>query len=169
MSSDNVRPREELTQRLRDLGELSSTETALFHQQAAAAYGVGITDMKALQLLLQDGPLTPGDLAARLNLTSGAVTSVLDRLERREMIRREAHPDDRRKVIVRADHEKLAAGENVYASIGDAFARLHDALTIEQLMFLIDYYESSIALTRAETAKLSDPGSATHRRVRSSP
>jgi len=45
--------------------------------------------MKALQLLLQDGPLTPGDLAARLNLTSGAVTSVLDRLERREMIRRQ--------------------------------------------------------------------------------
>jgi DNA-binding MarR family transcriptional regulator len=156
MSSDVELLRAELTKRLRDLGELSSTETALFHQQAAAAYGVGITDMKALQLLLQQGPLTPGDLAVQLKLTSGAVTSVLDRLERREMIRREPHPDDRRKVIVRADHEKLAAGENVYCSIGDAFATLHDGLTIEQLRFLVEYYESSIALTRAETAKLSD-------------
>jgi len=81
MSSGDVTRREQLTQRLRNLGELSSTETALFHQQAAAAYGVGITDMKALQLLLQDGPLTPGELAARLKLTSGAVTSVLDRLK----------------------------------------------------------------------------------------
>jgi DNA-binding MarR family transcriptional regulator len=156
MSSGDVTRREQLTQRLRNLGELSSTETALFHQQAAAAYGVGITDMKALQLLLQDGPLTPGELAARLKLTSGAVTSVLDRLERREMIRREPHPEDRRKVIVRADEEKLAAGENVYASIGDAFARLHGSLTIEQLTFLVDYYESSIALTKAETARLSE-------------
>jgi len=156
MSSGDVTRREQLTQRLLNLGELSSTETALFHQQAAAAYGVGITDMKALQLLLQDGPLTPGELAARLKLTSGAVTSVLDRLERREMIRREPHPEDRRKVIVRADEEKLAAGENVYASIGDAFARLHGSLTIEQLTFLVDYYESSIALTKAETARLSE-------------
>jgi MarR family transcriptional regulator, organic hydroperoxide resistance regulator len=169
MSSDVAAIRAELTQRLRDLGELRSSETALFHQEAAAVYGLGITDMKALQLLLQDGPLTPGDLAGRLKLTSGAVTSVLDRLERREMILREPHPDDRRKVIVRADHEKLAAGENVYASIGDAFATLHDGLTIDQLRFLIEYYESSIALTRAETAKLSGRGSLTRRRVRSTP
>ncbi len=154
MSTDEPATREELTRRLRDLGELSSTETAMFHQGAAAAYGVGITDMKALQLLLQEGPLTPGDLAGRLKLTSGAVTSVLDRLERREMVRREPHPDDRRKVVVRADLERLSAGENVYASIGDAFAALHDGLTIAQLTFLVDYYEASIALTRAETAKL---------------
>jgi hypothetical protein len=48
--------REELIVRLQLLGEQESTETAMFHQAAAASYGLGITDMKALQIVLREGP-----------------------------------------------------------------------------------------------------------------
>ncbi|MFI5278701.1 MAG: hypothetical protein ACHQ1E_15610, partial [Ktedonobacterales bacterium] len=66
-----------LEQQLSTLGEVFSTETALFHQAAAATYGLGITDMKTLSALLQEGPMTAGQLATRLSLTTGAVTSVI--------------------------------------------------------------------------------------------
>src|SRR5678816_1482183 len=111
------RHRAELFAKLQFLGEISSTETALFHQAAAAKYGLGITDMKALGALMQEGPMTAGQIAKRLSLTSGAVTSLIDRLERRDMVKRTPDPNDRRKVIVVPNLETLTSGENVYLSM----------------------------------------------------
>jgi MarR family transcriptional regulator, organic hydroperoxide resistance regulator len=136
------------------LGEVASSETALFHQTAAARYGLGITDMKALGALLQEGPMTAGQLARRLSLTTGAVTSVVDRLERKDLVARQPDPRDRRKVIVAPNRERVAAGENVYLAIGQAFSRLHDTLTTEQLEFLVRYHQASIELTKREIANL---------------
>ena len=148
--------RQELYRQLAILGETSSTETALFHQAAAAKYGLGITDMKALGVLFQEGAMTAGQLAKRLSLTTGAVTSVVDRLERRNLVRRMADPGDRRKVIVTVNQETIASGPNVYRSIGEAFRALHETYSTEQLEFLARYYQASIALTRKEIARLAD-------------
>ena len=46
------------------------------------------------------GPLTPNEINAHLHLTSGSVTSLLDRLEQRALVARRPHPTDRRKVLV---------------------------------------------------------------------
>src|SRR6185312_6297467 len=147
------RRRAELFAQLQVLGETSSTETALFHQAAAAKYGLGVTDMKALGALLQEGPMTAGQIAKRLSLTTGAVTNVSDRLERQEFVRRMPDANDRRKVIVAVNQEKLASGPNVYLSIGDAFQRLHETYSTEQLEFLVRFYEASIELTKQEIAR----------------
>lgn len=146
--------RRTLIDQLQTLGEISSTETALFHQTAAAAYGLGITDMKALSALLQEGPMTAGQLARRLSLTTGAVTSVIDRLQRQGLVRRAPDADDRRRVIVMVDQERLASGPNVYASMGEAFYRLFETYSTERLEFLVRFYEASIEITRGEIAKL---------------
>jgi DNA-binding MarR family transcriptional regulator len=98
--------------------------------------------------------MTAGQLAKRLSLTTGAVTSVIDRLARQDLVTRQPHARDRRKVIVVANQARVAAGENVYQSIGEAFSRLHDTLTTEQLEFLVRYYQTSIELTKQEIAKL---------------
>ena len=140
--------------RLAQLGEIWSTETALFHQAAAAQYGLGVTDMKTLSVLTQEGPMTAGRLAQRLSLTTGAITNVIDRLARRDLVRRAPDPDDRRKVIVVANQETLAAGENVYRSIGAAFAALFDTYTVAELEFLARFYEAAIEVNRRETEKL---------------
>lgn len=47
-----------------------------------------------------DGPLTPNEINANLHLTSGSVTSLLDRLEHRGLVTRGPHPTDRRKILV---------------------------------------------------------------------
>ena len=146
--------RKALAEQLYALGEVASTETALFHQAAAAKYGLGITDMKTLSVLMREGPMTAGRLAQRLSLTTGAVTNVIDRLQRRGFVARAPDPDDRRKVIVLVNTDALAASGNVYLSIGQAFSELFETYTTEQLEFLARFYQASIELNRREIEKL---------------
>ena len=146
--------RAELIARLQVLGEMESTDTAMFHQAAAASYGLGITDMKALQIVLREGPQNAGALAARLHLTTGAVTSILDRLERKSLIVRSQDPADRRKIIVTANSEALTDRDNVYRSIGDAYAAMQRRFTTSELETLVCYYEASIEVLRQEIARL---------------
>ena len=146
--------RKALAEQLYALGEVASTETALFHQAAAAKYGLGITDMKTLSVLMQEGPMTAGRLAQRLSLTTGAVTNVIDRLQRRGLVSRAPDPDDRRKVIVIVNQEALASSGNVYLSIGQAFSELFETYSSEELEFLVRFYQASIELNRREIEKL---------------
>jgi DNA-binding MarR family transcriptional regulator len=146
--------RDDLIQRLMLLGQIDSTQTALFQQKAAASYGLGITEMKALDILTREGPQTAGQLTAALHLTSGAITGVVDRLEKRGIAHRGVDPDDRRKVIVTADLQQLAAADNVYLSIGQAFADLHALYSNEELAFLAQHLETSIEITKRETERL---------------
>lgn len=148
--------RQTLVVQLQFLGQMASTETALFHQVAAAKYGLGVTDMKTLSALQQEGAMTAGQLAKRLSLTTGAVTNVIDRLERQDFVKRAPDPADRRKVIVTINEDKLAAGDNVYLSMGEAFGKLYDTYSTEQLEFLAQYYRTSIELTKQEIAKLAE-------------
>jgi DNA-binding MarR family transcriptional regulator len=137
---------------------MSSTEAALFHHHAAAANGLGITDSKTLSALTQEGPMTAGEIAKRLGLTSGAVTNVIDRLVRAGFVRRVADPQDRRKVIVEADLANLEKLGPVYDSVAEAFQKLHEQYTIEELRFLIDYFTQSVKVTKGEVAKLAASG-----------
>lgn len=143
-------------EKLNELGQTSSTETALFHQMAATKYGYGITDMKTVSILLQEGPMTAGQIAKRLFLTTGAVTNLVDRLEREQLVRRDADPRDRRKVIVSVTDEMRGRGAGVYQSMGEAFTKLLRRYTIEELEFLIDYYEATIRMTQQEIEKLAN-------------
>jgi DNA-binding MarR family transcriptional regulator len=147
-----------LVAQLQFLGQMSSTEAALFHHHAAAANGLGITDSKALSALTQEGPMTAGEIAKRLGLTTGAVTNVIDRLVRAGFVRRVADPTDRRKVIVEVDLSSVERMSHVYDSVADAFQKLHEQYSVEELHFLIDYFTQSVEVTKGEVAKLAASG-----------
>jgi DNA-binding MarR family transcriptional regulator len=153
-SDQERRTRKELMGQMQFLGQMASTETAMFHQTAAAKYGLGITDMKTVSVLMQEGSMTAGQIANRLSLTTGAITSVIDRLEKHDLVKRTADAKDRRKVVVVVKHEKLAAGENVYQSMGEAFDKLLQNYSTTELEFLVRFYQASIELTKLEIAKL---------------
>src|SRR5437868_14180323 len=82
--------------------ELTQTiaDGILFHQAVADRLGLALSDFKCLTLLDEQGS-TAGDIAVRTGLTTGAVTRMIDRLERRGWVRRESNPEDRRRVRVR--------------------------------------------------------------------
>jgi DNA-binding MarR family transcriptional regulator len=133
---------------------MASTETALFHQAAAAKSGLSLTDAKTVSTLIQEGPQTAGQLAIRLSLTTGAVTSVIDRLEKVKLVKRVADPKDRRKVIVTVNPEKLEAMASIYESVGKSFQEQLDTYSIKELEFLVNFYKYTIEKTKKEIAKL---------------
>lgn len=91
------------------------------------------------------------------------MTRFLDRLERQSLIIRSQHPEGRRKIIVSANTKTLTESDNVYRSIGDAYAAMQGGFTTSELEFLVRYYEGSIEVTRREIARL---GESANRRQR---
>jgi DNA-binding MarR family transcriptional regulator len=94
--------------RFGQLGRELSTVTVLFHSRIAEQMGLSGTDHKCLELVLgAKESLTAGQIAQLSGLSTGAVTGVIDRLERRGFVRRVRDPHDRRKVLVEiADFEE---------------------------------------------------------------
>src|SRR5438093_8829421 len=74
---------------------------------------VGLTDFAVMEMLLHKGAQPVNEIGRRVNLTSGAITTAVDRLESRALVTREAHSSDRRARIVRL----TAAGEQEAASL----------------------------------------------------
>jgi len=81
---------------LRDIRELS----AAFETHLGAQLTVNATDLTAMEHLIQDGPLTPTDLAHRLGVSTAAVTTVIDRLTAVGHVSRVPNPADRRGILV---------------------------------------------------------------------
>ena len=83
------------------------TELLVSSFEATESVGMNSTDIGSLCLLLLHGPMPAGRLARLTGLTTGAVTGVVDRLENANLVRRELDVADRRRVIVRADAERV--------------------------------------------------------------
>ena len=75
--------------------------------EATEEAGLNSTDFASLCLLLVHGAAPAGRLAELTGLTTGAVTGLVDRLERAGLVRREVDPGDRRKVIVVPDAARV--------------------------------------------------------------
>ncbi|WP_181772022.1 MarR family transcriptional regulator [Amycolatopsis pittospori] len=87
--------------RFAHLGREGSTLTVLRHARIAERMGLSATDHKALELIGQArGPLTAGRIAELTGLSTGAVTGVMDRLEKAGLARRVRDTVDRRKVLI---------------------------------------------------------------------
>jgi MarR family len=143
-----------LVERLRLLGEVYATQTAVFQQQAAATLGLGVTDMKALSILLREGPQTAGALMGRLNLTSGAITGLVDRLRRKGVAHRDIDRADRRRVIISVDAGALASGPNPYTAIGAAFDTLHSTYSTAELNLIETYLHAATRITQEQAEEL---------------
>lgn len=90
-------PSEALASTLR----VQTVRSVQFHEAVANRLGISVTDFTCINMLSLDGPMTPGELAARLRLTrGGAVTTMIDRLERTGYVRRRRDAQDRRRVYV---------------------------------------------------------------------
>jgi DNA-binding MarR family transcriptional regulator len=69
-------------------------------------------------------------------------------------MKREPDETDRRKVVVAVQPEKIAEFNEVYNSMGEAFAKLLRTYSIEELEFLVRHDQMTIDLTMKEIAKL---------------
>src|SRR5436309_15404761 len=73
---------------------------AIFSQTVADSAGISSSDLECLDILYLEGRVTAGRLAEVTGLTTGAITGVVDRLEKAGLVRRERDENDRRKVFI---------------------------------------------------------------------
>ncbi|MGR0320742.1 MarR family winged helix-turn-helix transcriptional regulator [Agromyces sp. ZXT2-3] len=128
----------------------------LFQDAVARSAGLNGTDLQAVGLLLSSGPATPGELAARTGLTAGgAITAVVDRLERAGFVSRSRDPQDRRRVLVTADADAIAAAVGpAYAGVTERWGEVLDSLSDEQLAFANDLLARAADVNRAEVERM---------------
>lgn len=119
----------------------------------AQQLGMPPTDVQCMGLLL-DGPSAPSDLAAGLGLTTGAMTKVLDRLERAGYVSRAADPADRRRVVVAADPGGLAAVAAPYSAMGDRMSRYLAARSNEELTTILAFMRAGREAADDEIARI---------------
>lgn len=158
MSSPNSRKseRRKLLDRLWDLGRTMSTQTVFLHQAIAQSVGLNATDTKCVDLILRgpQGSVTAGWLSDMTGLTTGAITHILDRLEKRGFVERVRDTQDRRKIFVRVRPESLETLVPKYEAIGKAFMKLAEQYGDRELQLICDYMEKSSAVSEVELAKM---------------
>ena len=148
-------PKSELVAELAGMMRELSTATILFHQAVADRLGMNVTDHKCAGILTQSGPITAGDLAVRTGLTTGAVTGVIDRLEKAGFVRRVRDGTDRRRVIVEPDCDAIARKIGpMFDSMGSEAVRLYSGYSVKELEVIRDFAVQSLRLAEQETRRL---------------
>ncbi|MFC5830902.1 MarR family winged helix-turn-helix transcriptional regulator [Nonomuraea insulae] len=99
----------------------------------AQRLGVGPTDLLCLHTLNREGPSTAGALSARLGRTTGAITQMVDRLQKAGYVRRRPHPEDRRSVVIEAIPDALGKVAALYTGLDARSRRLMAEFTEDQL------------------------------------
>jgi DNA-binding MarR family transcriptional regulator len=138
-----------------ELGRELSTTSIFLHQAIASKLGLNVTDTRCFELMSRysQPPLTAGDLARATGLTTGAVTGILDRLEKAALVERFRDPSDRRKVFIRPRPEALQRVGRFYEGLASASLKLASSYSTKELQLISDYLEGSLQILRDQTTK----------------
>lgn len=138
------------------IGFRLSTATVLFHSAVADRLGVNATDVKCYSILRYTGALSAGELAEHTGLTTGAITGVIDRLEKAGLVRRAHDPHDRRRVVVELidDPERTRAIDQLYEPMGRSIFELISSYSPAELQTISDFLSKATAVLEQETVNL---------------
>jgi DNA-binding MarR family transcriptional regulator len=139
---------ERLNRLLRDI----STETILLHQAIAGRLGLNLTDHKGMDA---GKPLTAGDLARRMGLTTGAVTGIVDRLERAGYVKRVRDPYDRRRVSLELQLPKIRREVlPLFEQLARRMATVAGSYSDKELDLILRFLEQGLAISREQRQAL---------------
>lgn len=151
----------ELIDRLVTAFRASGNLDSAFDNLAAKRLGVNRTDLHCLNAIENAGGLTAGQLAVDAGLTTGAVTGVIDRLERAGLARRVPDPADRRRVQVQVTPAFRDRARDIWGPVrADWEATLAGRFTIADLERIIAFLDatSEIAARHMERLERGGPG-----------
>lgn len=129
-------------------------QSVLMSGAIARLVGLNSTDLECLDLLDMAGTTTAGRLAEHAGLTTGAMTAVIDRLERAGFARRVPDPEDRRCVRVEALPRGVRRVGDLYRRLIEETARLNEDYDDRQIALIVDYLSRTHALAADHVAWL---------------
>ena len=122
-------------------------------RQSVESSGLCLSDFGVLETLLHRGPLPVGELGRRVLLTSGSITTAIDRLERGGLVTRAAASGDRRSRIVHLTDAGRALIKPTFAAHARDMDRVFDSLTAAERDALVGILAKLGAVPDATTER----------------
>jgi DNA-binding MarR family transcriptional regulator len=156
----NVSPeREELIASVIHEGRRSSTRTVVFHAAIADRLGLNPSDHKCADLICNEtGPITAGRLAEVTGLSTGAITGVVDRLEKAGFVARVPDPNDRRRVVIQGTEHRAPDMRHLFVPMMEGMAKLCESYTDAELALIVGFMKRTGAITEAQIMNLQQHG-----------
>ena len=152
--------RQELLLELNRAVRLHQNAQDAFDDVASQALGINRTDQRCMDLIDLNGSMTAGELAAAAGLSTGAVTTVLDRMERAGYVRRLRDTRDRRRILVELTDKARGRAWEIWGPIASEAVELYAAYSDEQLQFLLDFLEEAQDFLARHRARVEAMGAA---------
>ena len=147
--------REDLIAELVSTFRADSRSTDVFDELACEWMGINRSDSRALDYLEERGRVSAGELAKATGLSTGAVTAVIDRLEKAGFARRVPDPDDRRKVLVESTEQVQFIAWELYGPLAEASGPILARYSDDELRLVIGLLRDAMAVrdTNAERVR----------------
>jgi DNA-binding MarR family transcriptional regulator len=150
-------PKTQLVDELIREFRVSCNQDDAFDALAAARLGVSETDLRCLNIIENAGGLSAGDLASQSGLTGGAVTGVIDRLERVGYARRVFDQADRRRVRVEVTPAFYESAARIWGPLAtDWHSTLSRRFTSAELERITDFLRATNRIGRQQLLRLSE-------------
>ena len=142
---------------IRKLSQQYAYASIQMHEAVARRAGLPGTDHKYLGFLMQKGQMTAGELSTLTGLTTGAVTGLIDRFEKKKLVKRVYADGDRRKVIIEPNTKNIMTLlVPLYKDFRNESDKLMASFSGKELKVLESYFSKAIEIMRGATSGLSE-------------
>lgn len=142
----------DLLQQFRLASRQYSDASIFMHEAIARKAGLAGSDHKYLGLILQHKELTAGELSKLTGLTTGAVTGLIDRLEKKKLLKRKFSRDDRRKVIIVPDEENaMKLLQPLFVELQQKTTALIASFSSSEIEIIKRYFSEATAIMKEVT------------------
>lgn len=139
--------------RVRHLSQQYAYTSIQMHEAIGQKAGLSGTDHKYLGFLIRDGEMTAGELANLTGLTTGAVTGLIDRFEKKKLVKRQFAEGDRRKVLIVPNTKKIMAlFEPLYKEYRSKTEKLIASFSAGEIKIIEAYFSKAIEIMNETTA-----------------
>lgn len=143
--------------RIRKLSQLYAYTSIQMHETIGRKAGLSGTDHKYLGFLIEKGQMTAGELSTLTGLTTGAVTGLIDRFEKKKLVKRQFAEGDRRKVIIEPNTKNIMAlFVPLYKEFRSKSEKLTASFSNKEIEIIETYFLKAIDIMNETTNKLNN-------------
>lgn len=146
-----------IIQQFRTASRQYSDASIFMHEAIARKAGLTGSDHKYLGLILQHKELTAGDLSKLTGLTTGAVTGLIDRLEKKKLLKRQFTKDDRRKVMIVPNEENtMKLLQPLFLELQQKTSDLIATFSLTEIQAIERYFTEATAIMKLTTNNINN-------------
>ncbi len=153
MNSEPPSGRRELIDQAALAARLQQNAYDRFEDAASEYFGVNRTAMRCMDVLERAGRLSAGEIARQTGLSSGAVTALLDRLERGGWVRRLRDAADRRRILVELTEQAQRGAAEIYGPLAESLSE-YETYSDAELWLIIRYIQRGSELLLEHAARI---------------